>query len=142
MSFQSESKVTGDQFEYAVYQDLLKLDYLDIKKNVFISEAGIEIDYVSGNNYIEAKGGLDGDKKRPGAKRTDNVKKAIANGALLKAVKPESYYIVYFSAKPLTNSSSDIMIKTALCHKIIDEVRYIQNKNIDLFDTLFDCLEW
>ena len=68
------------------------------------------------------------------AKRTDSVKKAIANGALLKAVKPDAYYVVYFSSKPKPGGSSDQMITTALNHKIIDEVRYIEVESEPNYD--------
>jgi hypothetical protein len=67
-SFQAESKVSGDHFELNVFNHLVINNYSDIKKNVFIPEAGVEIDFVSGENYFEAKGGAVGDKKRPGAK--------------------------------------------------------------------------
>ena len=140
-SFQAESKVSGDHFELNVFNHLVINNYSDIKKNVFIPEAGVEIDFVSGENYFEAKGGVAGDKKRPGAKRTDSVKKAIANGALLKAVKPEAHYTVYFSAKPELGSSSDIMLNTALRCNIIDKVVYLEDE-VNLFDTLFDTIEW
>ena len=74
----------------------------------------------------EAKGGNPGGKKRPGAQRTDNVKKAICNGALLKAVNPNARYVIYFSARPKEGNSSDEMIKTALSAGYVDEVRYIE----------------
>ena len=74
---------------------------------------------------MEAKGGRTGEKKRPGAQRTDNVKKALCNGALLKHINSKAYYVVYFSAPPKPNSYSDNMIKTALEAGYIDEVRYL-----------------
>ena len=67
--------------------------------------------------YVEAKGGKSGDKKRPGAKRTDNVKKSIANGALIKAIYKDIKYVVYFSANPEPKSYSAEMIDTALNFK-------------------------
>ena len=134
MSFQSESKKSGDDFEGLVLQDLNDLGFIDVEKNVFIPGAGIEIDFYANEKYVEAMGGYEGDKKRPGAKRTDSVKKAIANGALLKAVKPEAYYIVYFSSKPRPGGSSDQMISTALSSKIIDEVRYIEVESEPNYD--------
>lgn len=134
MSFQSESKKSGDDFEGLVLQDLNDLGFIDVEKNVFIPGAGIEIDFYANEQYVEAKGGYEGDKKRPGAKRTDSVKKAIANGALLKAVNPEAYYIVYFSSKPRPGGSSDQMISTALSSKIIDEVRYIEVESEPNYD--------
>ena len=128
MSFQAESKKSGDDFEGLVLEDLSNRGFKSIEKNVYVPEAGVEIDFYADNReYVEAKGGYEGEKKRPGAKRTDSVKKAVANGALLKAVKPESYYVVYFSSKPKAGGSSDQMIKVALEAKIIDEVRYIES---------------
>jgi len=149
--FQAESKKSGDHFEEIVMSQLMEEDYTSLQKNVFISEAGVEVDFVltycqpedniNDVIYIEAKGGNDGDKKRPGAKRTDSVKKAIANGALIKAVKPNAHYRVYFSSRPIPNSSSDIMIRVALKNKIINEVIYIENP-LYTFDDLFDQWDW
>jgi len=141
INFQSESKQSGDHFEDVVMSELVTNGYVFIKKNVYIKEAGIEIDFVADGHYIEAKGGYDGNKKRPGAKRTDSVKKAIANGTLLKAVKPDAHYMVYFSAKPVPESSSDVMIKVALENKIIDEVIYLEPLNHTL-DTLLGNGAW
>ena len=125
MSFQAESKKSGGDFEDKVFGELTTLGFIDIQKNVFIPGAGVEIDFLADGKYIEAKGGYDGDKKRPGAKRTDSVKKAIANGALLKAVNPDAHYTVYFSSKPREGGSSDQMINTALRANLIDEVIYL-----------------
>lgn len=141
MNFQSESKKSGDEFESLVLNDLKDRGFYIINKNVSIPESGCEVDFLAERGicfgwpywhkeYIEAKGGKRGDGKRPGAQRTDNVKKAIANAALIKAVDPDVYFVVYFSAKPTTGSSSDKMIRTALCYKIINEVRYITDKEL------------
>ena len=138
--FQAESTKSGGEFETDVYNDLIIRKYPYIQKNVFLPDVGIEIDFVSDNTYIEAKGGKSGGNKRPGAKRTDNVKKAIANGALLKAIYPDAHYIVYFSEKPDPGLSAEIMIRVALTHKIIDEVRYIENGG-DLMNYTQDTLD-
>jgi hypothetical protein len=143
-SFQSESKKSGDHFEDIVMSELIENGYEHIQKNVYIPDAGVEVDFLADSNYyIEAKGGYEGDKKRPGAKRTDSVKKAIANGALIKATVPNANYKVYFSSKPTIGSSSDIMIKVALEYGIIDDVIYLEsNKDqLDLFNTL-DFNDW
>jgi len=130
VNFQSESKKSGDAFEELVCADLVSRGFNDIQPNVYIDGAGCEIDFLASDHpwdkieYVEAKGGLDGNGKRPGAKRTDNVKKAIANGSLIKALHPEIYYVVYFSSTPSEGYSSE-MIYTALKYKIIDEVRYL-----------------
>lgn len=134
MTFQAESKKSGDHFEDVVMSELQGI-YQRIQKNVYLPDVGVEVDFVADGYYIEAKGGYDGDKKRPGAKRTDSVKKAIANGSLIKAVFPDNRYIVYFSSKPVPESSSDIMIRVALEYGIIDEVIYLENKSqMELFE--------
>jgi predicted AAA+ superfamily ATPase len=128
-NFQSESKRSGDAFEELVYSDLVirGFDYID--PNVYIDGAGCEVDFVAHNStlniteYVEAKGGFDGKGKRPGAKRTDNVKKAIANGALIKCIDKDIKYVVYFSSYPTIGYCSE-MINTALDNYIIDEVRF------------------
>jgi hypothetical protein len=129
-NFQAESKISGDEFELIVEEDLIKNEYVIISKNKKIKGIGVNVDYIAEDNkknkeYGEAKGGKSGGKKRPGAQRTDNVKKAICNGALLKFKYPDFKYVVYFSSKPKPNSSSDEMIKTALEAGFIDEVRYL-----------------
>jgi hypothetical protein len=139
-NFQSESKKSGDDFELIVLDDLKQRGFSTIKANVYINGTGCEVDFIADDKeYVESKGGRDSDGKRPGAQRTDNVKKAIANGALIKAKYPDIYYVVYFSSKPITNSSSAEMIDTALCYGIIDEVRYLKYKDyeVDIQPSLF-----
>jgi Holliday junction resolvase-like predicted endonuclease len=126
--FQSESKRSGDEFEDRVYQDLVDRGFSTIDRNYVFSNIGCEVDFRAHSDtrfeYVEAKGGNPGEGKRPGAQRTDNVKKAIANGALIKTSNT-LYYVVYFSARPEQGSYSENMINTALKYKIIDEVRYL-----------------
>jgi len=128
-NFQSQSKKSGDAFEELVYADLVSRGFGPIDRNYCFTDAGCEVDFRAhsdvGFEYVEAKGGLSGEGKRPGAQRTDNVKKAIANGSLIKTYNT-IYYVVYFSAKPDAGSYSDKMINLALRHKIIDEVRYLE----------------
>lgn len=131
-NFQSESKASGDKFEDLVLDDLNRMGFSKIKRHVVLEEVGVEADFFhldsSGRSfYIEAKGGESGTKKRPGAKRTDNVKKAIANGALIKAEYPESQFVVYFSELPAYGSSSHKMIKNAIKAGYLDSVRYLIN---------------
>jgi hypothetical protein len=128
-NFQSESKKSGDEFEYYVEQDLLCRGGLIVGKDYCVKEIGIELDYIADlptrTEYVEAKGGHTGGKKRPGAQRTDNVKKAVCNGALLKHINKSAYYVIYFSAPPKPNSYSYNMIETALEAGYVDEVRYL-----------------
>jgi hypothetical protein len=131
-NFQSQSKKSGDAFEELVYADLVSRGFVNIDRNYCFEDAGCEVDFRAhsdnGFEYVEAKGGAAGEGKRPGAQRTDNVKKAIANGALIKTYNT-LYYVVYFSAKPDPGSYSDKMINLALKNKIIDEVRYLELTN-------------
>lgn len=139
-NFQSESKKSGDEFELIVLKDLKERGFSNIKTNVHMAGTGCEVDFLADEKeYVESKGGKDDLGKRPGAQRTDNVKKAIANGALIKAKYPNIYYVVYFSAKPITGSYSAEMIDTALCYGIINEVRYLkyENKELDTQPMLF-----
>lgn len=138
-SFQSESKKSGDEFENFVLKDLQSRGFSNIDKNIYMPGTGCEVDFIAygeRDEYVESKGGKEDGKKRPGAQRTDNVKKAIANGSLIKLKYPEIYYVVYFSAKPLTGSYSDEMIKLALCNKIINEVRYLRYEEPDVDNQL------
>lgn len=128
-NFQAESKKTGTEFELLVKCDLTNKGYNLLPKKTKINEIGVDVDYIAEKDgvieYGEAKGGKTGKKKRPGAKRTDNVKKAICNGALLKWKDPNYRYVVYFSDTPVKGSSSDQMIEAALRANFIDEVRYL-----------------
>jgi hypothetical protein len=129
MNFQAESKKSGDDFEDMVLEDLQRSGYKDIKKHIILKDLGIEVDFTYKTTYdtvyIEAKGGERGEKKRPGARRTDNVKKAIANGALIKADNPNIKYIVYFSDLPKHGSSSYKMIKKAIAAGYVDAFKYL-----------------
>ena len=138
-NFQSDSKKSGDEFEDFVFKDLQTRGFSKIDKNIYMPGTGCEVDFIAygeRDEYVESKGGRDDGKKRPGAQRTDNVKKAIANGALIKAKYPDIYYVVYFSAKPITGSYSHEMIEVALCNKIINEVRYLKYEEPDVDNQL------
>jgi predicted AAA+ superfamily ATPase len=129
MNFQAESKKSGNDFEDMVLEDLKRSGITEIKKHIILKDLGVEVDFTYKTTYdtvyIEAKGGERGDKKRPGAKRTDSVKKAIANGALIKAEYPDVRYIVYFSDLPKHGSSSHRMIRKAIAAGYVDAFKYL-----------------
>lgn len=128
-NFQAESSTSGDEFESLVYNDLIVRGFTMIQQDVHMIGSGCEVDFIAdATEFVECKGGKKGFGKRPGAKRTDNVKKAIANAALIKVHYPEIYYVTYFSSRPKPGSYSEEMITTALDSGIIDEVRYIYYK--------------
>ena len=129
INFQAESTISGDDFEDKVYADLAMFGYKDIQRHIVIPEVGVEADFAFVHNsqqvYVEAKGGFQGQGKRPGAKRTDNVKKAIANAALVKSEFPDVKYRIYFSDTPIYVKSSHKMIKTAIKAGFVDQVIYL-----------------
>jgi hypothetical protein len=133
LNFQAESRRSGNEFESKVLADLSRFGCKNITKDVPIEETGCEVDFAYDHRgtqvYVEAKGGLQGAKKRPGAKRTDNVKKAIANAALIKSLNPDTQYIVYFSDLPKYGSSSHKMLKAAVRAGFIDSIRYLIDIN-------------
>jgi hypothetical protein len=142
MTFQQESKRSGDLFESMVKADLRSRGFNTISENVLMIGTGCEVDFVAdAKEYVEAKGGKKGIGKRPGAKRTDNVKKAIANASLIKCLYPDIYYVIYFSAEPDPGSYSEQMIKTALDFNLVNEVRYISENIRSTQLTLFNVLK-
>jgi hypothetical protein len=129
INFQAESTISGDDFEDKVLVDLSLLGYKNIQQHVVIPEVGVEADFAFTHYdqqvYVEAKGGYQGEGKRPGAKRTDNVKKAIANAALVKSEFPDCKYVIYFSDTPVYGKSSYKMIKAAIKAGFVDQVIYL-----------------
>jgi hypothetical protein len=133
----TDSKKIGNRFEKLVLEDLYQNHAFEfISRNVYMPKTGCEVDFVAVRKsdstvwHVEAKGGDRGLGKRPGAQRTDNVKKAIANASLIKLVYPEIFYVVYFSAIPKRGSYSEQMINLALRNELINEVIYINNESI------------
>ena len=134
MKINRENTSIGKKFESQVLQDIQSKFPVHVNKNVVLKEIGIEFDLVSHFKdrieYIEAKGGENnGRGKGGGALRTDNVKKAITSGALLKSIKPNSKFIIYFSFPPKSNNRSDIMLKSAIAAGYVDEIRVLDCKS-------------
>lgn len=130
VDFQAESVFSGNAFENKVAAELQQREWFIADRNHIIPHLGIDVDMVCITDelelvFVECKGGKPGKGKRPGAQRTDSVKKAIANGALLKARHPDSIFMVVFSAKPKEGSASDKMIKLALNAGFVDAVEYL-----------------
>lgn len=130
MHFQAKSKHFGDAFEDMVLEDLSNsIDINKITKNYFVPLTGCEVDFAFNDKgistYVEAKGGFQKVSTRPGARRTDNVKKAVANAALIKHFQPDCRYVVYFSDVPKHGSSSYQMLQTAIMAGFIDQIIYL-----------------
>ena len=87
-----------------------------------MADIGVEIDQVgitsTGNEiWFEYKGSFRG--RTPGMRRTDTVKKAIANGALLRRLPDSRPFVVLTSHLPETGAAR-AMLETALSAGYID----------------------
>ena len=118
-SFQASAGIQGRQF--AEQCDTLLTHYgYELKGRRVLTEVGVEIDQeaVSPTGttvWFEYKGSVQGN--RPGLIRTDTLKKAIANGALLRSLADPAPYVVITSHLPDAGSGA-AMLQAAL------ELRY------------------
>jgi hypothetical protein len=95
----------------------------ELRDRLLVPEVGVEIDRVavapSGNTvWFEYKGSVQG--ARPGLMRTDTLKKAIANGALLERLVDHPPYVVLTSHLP-TSGAGLAMLQSAI------ELRYFHD---------------
>jgi hypothetical protein len=91
---------------------------------LLVSEVGVEVDRVaiapSGSLvWFEYKGSVQG--SRPGLMRTDTLKKAVANGALLHRLMERPPYIVLTSHLP-NGGAGLAMLETAIELQYFDDV--------------------
>lgn len=101
-SFQSSSTAQGQVFA-SQCDFLLESNGFSLADRYVLSEVGVEIDRVATSKrgltyWFEYKGSIQG--TRPGLRRTDTMKKAIANGSLLRAVTSAHPYVVLTSHLP------------------------------------------
>jgi hypothetical protein len=121
--FQSSSSLQGRQF--ADQCDLLLgACGFRLGGRVLLPEIGIEIDQeavapTGRTIWFEYKGSLQG--PRPGLLRTDTLKKAIANGALLRSLPDRPPFVVLTSHVP-TMGSGRAMLETAKRLGYLDDV--------------------
>ncbi len=114
-SFQAAAGIQGRQFAEQCDTLLTHLGYT-LRGRRVLTEIGVEIDQeaVSPSGrvvWFEYKGSVQGN--RPGLRRTDTLKKAIANGALLRAVPEAAPYVVITSHLPEAGSGA-AMLRNAL----------------------------
>jgi hypothetical protein len=107
--------VQGRQFADQCDQLLRHYGYA-LEGRATLRELGVEIDRVAHSPHgrkvwFEYKGSIQG--TRPGLLRTDTLKKAIANGALLCADPRRSPYVVLTSHVPAVGAGA-AMLHTAL----------------------------
>lgn len=122
-SFQASSTAQGKQF--AAQCDLLLTNYgFTLQGVLMVRDVGVEIDRVAQSPrgatiWFEYKGSLQG--SRPGLMRTDTLKKAVANGALLAGIEQHPPFIVLTSHLP-TKGSGLAMLESALRLGFFDDV--------------------
>lgn len=88
----------------------------EVAGSLRLGGVGVEIDAVATSPggevvWFEYKGSVQG--TRPGLRRTDTLKKAIANGALIRGVEGARPFVVITSHLP-EGGSGDAMLRTAL----------------------------
>jgi hypothetical protein len=109
--FQASASVQGRQFAEQCMQLLWSTGYR-IEGPAQLRDIGVEIDCVavSPNGtrvWFEFKGSVQG--VRPGLRRTDTLKKAIANGALIHMRPEREQYVVLTSHMPLSGSGEAML---------------------------------
>ncbi len=113
--FQASAGIQGRQFAEQCDQ-LLSHYGFELRGRELLRNVGVEIDRVAESPrgtlvWFEYKGSVQG--SRPGLLRTDTLKKAIANGALLAGEPDRHPYVVLTSHLP-TGGSGAAMLGTAL----------------------------
>ena len=113
--FQASAGIQGRQFAEQCDQ-LLRHYGFELHGRWLRGDLGVEIDRVATSPtgstiWFEFKGSVQG--ARPGLRRTDTLKKAIANGALLQADPERAPFVVLTSHLP-DKGSAAAMLEMAL----------------------------
>ena len=121
--FQASSGIQGRQFAEQCDQLLTHYGFT-LGGKLLLPAVGVEIDRVAVSRtgrtiWFEYKGSVQG--SRPGLLRTDTLKKAIANGALLASVPERHPYVVLTSHLPEVRSGA-AMLRTARELRYFDDV--------------------
>jgi hypothetical protein len=122
-SFQASAGIQGRQFAEQCDTLLAHLGFT-LRGRRVLAEVGVEIDQeaVSPGGAIvwfEYKGSVQGN--RPGLRRTDTLKKAIANGALLRSLPDPAPYVVVTSHLPEAGAGA-AMLDAALRLRYLADV--------------------
>jgi glucan biosynthesis protein len=96
----------------------------ELNGSLQVVEVGVEIDRVAvapsgAAVWFEYKGSVQG--SRPGLMRTDTLKKAVANGALLQRLVEKPAYVVLTSHLP-SSGAGLAMLQTAIELQYFDDV--------------------
>lgn len=122
-SFQASAGIQGRQFAEQCDTLLRHLGF-ELEGRLLLTEVGVEIDQAAvGPNgrrvWLEYKGSVQG--RRPGLRRTDTVKKAVANGALLRDLADPAPYVVITSHLPESGAAA-AMLDAALRLEYLSDV--------------------
>ncbi|CAN5681283.1 hypothetical protein BH10ACT1_BH10ACT1_42020 [soil metagenome] len=123
-SFQAAAGIQGRQFAEQCDTLLSHLGF-ELHGRRVLGEVGVEIDQeaVSPTGtlvWFEYKGSVQG--HRPGLRRTDTLKKAIANGALLRALPDPAPYVVITSHLPEAGSGAAMLAAATELRYLTDVV--------------------
>ena len=110
-SFQASAGIQGRQFADQCDTLLTHLGY-ELRGRRVLHDVGVEVDQeavgpTGGVVWFEYKGSVQG--HRPGLRRTDTLKKAIANGALLHKLEERAPYVVITSHLPESGSGAAML---------------------------------
>ena len=110
-SFQAASGIQGRQFAEQCDTLLEHLGFTLGGRRV-LTDVGVEVDQEAVSPagvtvWFEYKGSVQG--VRPGLRRTDTLKKAVANGALLRALADPAPYVVVTSHLPEAGSGAAML---------------------------------
>src|SRR5262249_30557611 len=114
VSFQASGGIQGRQFAEQCDQ-LLRHYGFELEGRLLLPACGVEVDRVAVSRtgrrvWFEYKGSVQG--TRPGLIRTDTLKKAIANGALLAGLPDRAPFVVMTSHLP-TRGAGLAMLEAA-----------------------------
>ena len=116
MNFQRTSTVIGRSYENLVQS---KNPHFQGKKK--FTEVGLDADF----HYIENEILYVIECKAYNQKRTDCIKKAIANAFCIKQEAPDCKFILYLGATPTPKTAGDKMLKAALQAGVLDRVEIL-----------------
>lgn len=110
-SFQASAGIQGRQFAEQCDTLLTHMGY-QLRGRRILAEVGVEIDQEAVSPagrlvWFEYKGSVQG--SRPGLRRTDTLKKAIANGALLRSIPDPAPYVVISSHLPESGAGAAML---------------------------------
>ena len=110
-SFQASAGIQGRQFAEQC-DTLLVHQGFELRGRRVLVDVGVEIDQEARSPrgevvWFEYKGSVQGN--RPGLRRTDTLKKAIANGALLRHLDRPAPYVVLTSHLPEAGSGAAML---------------------------------